>query len=307
MTIWFFEIEFNMVCLKKKDLPKVTVIIPCYNREKFIGETLNSALYQSYPNIEIIAVDDGSTDSTRKILENYEKTITLLEHPGRANRGQSAAINLAMRSSESDYVAILDSDDVWEPQKIEKQVAFLEKNYDIGYVYANGYAIDEKGKILYKLFFTDHIPTGDPARVLLECPIGTPSAYLVRRNIFEKAGYFDESLRSAQDHDMAIRLAEIAKIGYIDQILWRKREHAESLSGFQSERRWRLGFVILKKACSRYPYSWNIRRRRLAVLNFRLGQCMLTNGNYIEACIRFVFAGLLDPKRAIKIIIGMKF
>jgi len=290
--------------LKDKDLPKVTVIIPCYNRERFMRETLESALYQTYLKIEVIAVDDGSTDSTREILDSYGEKIRVLEHPGRINKGQSAAINLGMRSTESEYVAVLDSDDVWAPKKIEQQVTFLQENPDIAYVYANGYVIDEKGEILYKLFPPEHQTTADPKKVLLECPIGTPSAYLVRRTAFENAGDYDESLRSAQDHDMAVRLAEVAELGYLDELLWYKREHGDSLSQLHADRRWRSGFVILKKACERYPYSFNIRRRRLAILHFRLGQYMIAKGKFLAAVIHFVYAGLLDPKRAFGVLTG---
>ena len=286
------------------ELHKVSVIIPCYNRERYIQETVNSVLNQTYPNIEIICVDDGCTDGTREILNSYEDKIRVLEHHGRVNKGQSAAINLGIQNSASDYVAVLDSDDLFAPEKIEKQVKYLEEHPDIGYIYANGYAIDENGNNLFKIFPDGYIAPGDPETVLLECPLGTPSGYLVRRMVYENAGYFDESLRSSQDHDMAIRLAEIAEIGYLNDILWYKREHSDSLSNLQAERRWRTGFLILKKACRRYPYSLSVRRRRLAILHFRLGQCMLGKSKFLKAIIRFAYAGLLDPKRAFKVLTG---
>lgn len=165
--------------------PMVTVIIPCYNREAFIRETLLSVLFQTYPDIRIVAVDDGCTDRTREILDSYGDRIGVLDHPGRVNRGQSAAINLAIRSTESPYVAILDSDDYWAPEKIERQVAFLEKHPEIGLVYCNGFAVDEKGKELYKLFRPGHVETNRPERVLLESHFNLPSNALVRRKVLE--------------------------------------------------------------------------------------------------------------------------
>jgi len=287
-----------------RELPQVSVIIPCFNREKYIQETVNSVLNQTYPNIEIVCVDDGCTDGTREILDSYGEKIRVFEHPGRVNKGQSAAINLGIQKSESDYVAILDSDDLFAPEKIEKQVKYLEDHPVVGYMYTNGYAIDKNGDTLYKTFTDGYIAPGDPETVLLECPLGTPSGYLVRRVVYERAGYFDESLRSSQDHDMAIRLAEIAEIGYLDEALWYKREHSDSLSSLQSERRWRMGFLILKKACERYPYSFLIRRRRRAILHFRLAQCMVKKGNYLAAGIHFSLAGLLDPKRSVRVLMG---
>ena len=283
-------------------LPKVTVIIPCYNRGKFIRETLDSTLSQTYRDLEIVAVDDGSTDDTREILESYGKKIRILEHPGRVNKGQSAAINLAMRSTQSKYVAILDSDDIWAPKKIEKQVEFLEKYPDIGLVYANGFDIDDNGKILYKRIQPGHVETNDPGRVLLECHFNIPSNALVLRTVIEAAGDFDESMRSAQDHDMAIRLAEITRLAYLDESLWYYRRHSDTQSMLR--RRWEIGFRILDKASKRYPYSFSIKRKRLADLHFRLGQCLIEGKEYLHAMEHFILAGLFDPIRAINVIIG---
>ncbi len=290
--------------LKNGDLPKVTIIIPSYNREKFICETINSALSQTYPNIEVIAVDDGSTDTTGEVLLNYGDKITVLEHSGRANKGQSAAINLAMRETRSKYVAILDSDDLWVPDKIEQQVKFLEKHPDVGLVYANGYAIDENGNKLYKLIPLGHVENNDPSRLLLQCHFSVPSNSLVRRSVFETVGDFDETMRSAQDHDMAVRIAEVTKLSYIDQPLWYYRRHPDTQSGKHVRRRWETGFRILNKACERYNYGFTIRRKRLSVLHFRVGQCILEERNYFKAILRFTFAGALDPLRAIKILFG---
>lgn len=286
--------------------PSVAVIIPCYNREKFIRETVDSALSQTYRNIETIVVDDGSTDGTREILDSYGDRIRVLEHPGGVNRGQSAAINLGLRSSKSEYVAILDSDDVWVPHKIARQVGFLMKNPDVGLVYSNGYAIDAGGSRLYELYPAGHKEEGNPGRVLLECQFACPSSYLVRRSALDAVGEFDETMRSAQDHDMAIRLAEVTKVAYIDERLWYYRRHADTQSYRHARRRWENGFKILHKACARYNYGFDVRRRRLAVLHFRLGQCLLEEGKSLRAMGRILMAGLLDPVRGVKVMVGIE-
>lgn len=290
----------------KNLLPKVTVIIPCHTREKFVKTTIDSALSQTYPNIEIVVVDDGSTDGTRNILESYGARIKILEHPGRINKGQSAAINLAMRQTDSKYVAILDSDDVWVPEKIERQVEFLEKHPDVGLVYANGIAIDENGKSLYQIMGEEHVETNNPVRTLLECHFTLPSNALVRRTAFNKAGEFDETLRSAQDHDIAIRLSEVTKLAYINEDLYFYRRHSNTQSRRHAIRRWELGFRILDKACKRYNYGINVRRKRLAVLNFRIGQCLFEERRLFQGALRFLIAGILDPLRAIKVLIGIE-
>jgi glycosyltransferase involved in cell wall biosynthesis len=290
----------------KRPAPTVTVIIPSYNREKYIRATIDSALAQTYEYIEIVVVDDGSSDCSRDILIGYGDRIRLLEHEGRANRGQSASINLALRRSIGEYVAILDSDDVWTTDKIEKQVDYLERHPDIGIVYGNGHAIDENGKILYKLIPPGHREENDPRRMLLECHFNIPSNALVRRSAFDQAGEFDETLRSSQDHDMAIRLLEVTKAAFLDAPVWYYRQHPDTQSSKHTKRRWMNGFKILEKACRRYPYGWNVKRRRLAVLHFRVGQCFSSEGAYYQAMKNFLLAGFFDPARTARVLLGME-
>jgi glycosyltransferase involved in cell wall biosynthesis len=285
-------------------LPQVSVIIPCYNREKYIAATVESVFAQTWPNIELIVVDDGCTDGSRTILQFYGQRLVLLEHPGRVNRGQSASINLGLRHCRGDYVAILDSDDLFAPEKIERQVRYLEDHPEIGLVYANGKAIDEKGRELHPILFRDHKPPAGPETVLENCTFNLPSNSLTRRSVYDMAGMFDESLRSAQDHDMAIRIAEVAKVGYINECLWFYRRHAGSISHTKIKERWQNGFRILDAACERYPYPRKTRNRRRAVLNFRLGQCYLEEKNFVKAGIHFLKAGLLDPFRSLDVIRG---
>jgi glycosyltransferase involved in cell wall biosynthesis len=285
-------------------VPKVAVIIPVYNRERLIDETIKSVLAQTYPNIEVIAVDDGSTDNSRKVLESFGNKIRVLEHPGRVNNGQSAAINLGIRSTESEYVAILDSDDLFAPKKIERQVEYLQKKRNVGLVYCNGYYINEEGRVLYRIFPEGHAEKNNPEHVLLDCYFSLPSNSLIRRRAIEKAGSFDESMRSAQDHDMAIRLAEVTRLAYIDEPLWYYRRHPSSQSGVHAKRRWQVGFTILEKACKRYPYPKKIYRKRKAVLNFRMGQCFLEEKKHLNSLIHFLKAGIHDPVRSLKVIFG---
>lgn len=286
--------------------PLVSVIIPCFNRERYIGQSIDSVLGQTYDHIEVVVVDDGCTDGSREIMESYGKRIVVIEHECRGNKGQSASINAALRRTKGSYVAILDSDDLWAPEKIERQVSFLEANPDVGLVYANGFAVNERGKELYELYPSYHRETGRPERVLLECQFSAPSSYVVRRSVLDRAGEFDETMRSAQDHDMAIRLAEITKVAYMGERLWFYRRHDDSQSHRHAKRRWKTGFRILKRACERRQYGWDVRRRRLAVLHFRMGQCMLEERQVIAGLVRFAIAGLLDPLRGAAVLLGFE-
>ncbi len=284
----------------------VSVVIPCYNRADYIAETVESVLNQTYQNIELIIVDDGCTDNSREILEQYKDHITILEHPGRVNKGQSAAINLGLSHATGNYIAILDSDDLFKPEKIAAQVRYLEDNPNVGTVYANGMNITAEGKPTYMLY-----PEGDkaiigPEPVLEHCAFNLPSNALVRKSVFVHAGFFDETLRTAQDHDMAIRIAEVAPVGYINQCLWSYRRHGNSISKTRTMERWQNGFKILEAARQRYPYSQTTIKRRLAVLHFRLGQCRFQEKKYLAGLINFIKSAVYDPLRAIRVMLKIE-
>jgi glycosyltransferase involved in cell wall biosynthesis len=284
--------------------PKVSVVIPVYNRERFIAETVQSVLDQTFQDFELITVDDGSTDGSRRVLESFGDRITILQHPGGENRGQSAAINLGMRHARGQYIALLDSDDLWLPRKLEIQTAYLDAHPDVGLVYGNGLAIDAEGRKLYDIYEPGHIEGSNPHRVLLDCYFLVPNNSLVRREVFERAGPFDESLRAAQDHDMAIRIAEITRLAYIDEQVFCYRRHPDSISRKRADVRWRNGFKILEKARQRYPYPRRVIWQRRAVLHFRLGQCYFESRAVFSALKHMLAAFMFDPLRSLSVIMG---
>ena len=284
--------------------PTVSVVIPVYNRERFIGETIRSVLDQSFQDFELIAVDDGCTDGSRRVLESFGDRVRVLEHPGRENRGQSAALNLGIRHARGRYLGLLDSDDLWLPRKLESQVAYLEANPAIGLVYGNGRAIDADGHDLYNIYEPGHHENSEPNRVLVDCYFLVPNNSLVRRSVFEQAGVFDESLRAAQDHDMAIRIAEVTRLAYIDEPVFCYRRHPDSISRKRADVRWRNGFLILDKARARYPYPRSVVWRRRAVLHFRLGQCFMESRSPLRALRHLVAAFMFDPVRSLAVLAG---
>lgn len=282
----------------------VSVIIPCFNREKYIGLAVKSALRGSFQPCEVIVVDDGSTDSSLNILRDLELRgeIKLLVHPCYRNCGQAASINLGLGQAQGNYLAILDSDDLFAPSKLEEQIRFLEDNPKIGMVYGQGYAIESGGSQLFKLLPDNHEEPSDPNSLLLDCYMALPGGALVRREIWEKAGYFEENFRAAQDHDMALRLMEIASVAYLPKLAFYYRKHDDAISKKGLERRWKTGFEILERAQKRYPYRRSTIRKRAAVLNFRLGQTYWREGERLRAMPYLLKSGLLDPARAVKVL-----
>lgn len=286
--------------------PRVSVVIPAYNRARYIRETVDSVLAQTWPEVELIVTDDGSTDGTWEILQAYERDgkLRLLTHPGRENRGQSAALNRAIDQATGAYLAILDSDDVFEPDKFEVLVPFLEAHPEYGLAYSNGIAIDGEGRYLYDVMPPDHEETNDPDRMLLDCYFLLPQNAVVRRQVFDRAGRFEEAFRSAQDHDMLIRIMEITQAAYLPQKLFRYRRHGDSISARRQDLRWRTGFEILRRAAARYPYRRSTLRKRRAVLHFRMYQVLRARGRALSAAGHAALAGLLDPPRALRVLRG---
>ncbi len=289
-----------------KDNHLISVIIPAYNRKSFIEEAIRSVKSQNYKNLEVLVVDDGSTDGTYEILKKYhaEGSIRLFHHPGRLNRGQSRSINLGLEKAKGEYVAILDSDDMFAPNKLVEQAAILIMNPDIGMVYGQGHAIDASGNFLFEIPGHSHEETGDPNRLLLDCYMALPGGSLIRKSVFDDVGYFEESFRAGQDHDMALRIMEKTKTVYLPKLAFYYRKHGDSISVKGLKTRWITGMRILERAQSRYPYSNATIRKRKAVLHFRLAQTFWRDGNKLLAFRHIITSGFLDPRRAISVILG---
>jgi len=279
----------------------VAVIIPCYNSSKYIQKTIESVLNQDYENLEVIAIDDGSTDETRKVLERYLPKIRILSHPNNANLGEAASVILGITQSKADLIAFLDHDDIWYPNKVKEQVKIFQKCSDVGLVYTNGYVIDESDNILYKLFPDDFQEENIPGKILLKCYIRTSSCVMLKREIFEQIGSFKTGI-CIVDHDMWVKMSEITKFYFIPDFLigYRKHENQTSLT----RQMWEDGFIILKGASKRYPYGVNLRRKRLAVLYYRLGKHDWGHNCYFRAVKNYFLAGIFDPFRAIDFILN---
>ena len=286
---------------------RVSILIPLFNRVKYIEETLRSALDQDYGDFEIIVVDDGSTDGGDKLVENFNDKgrLRLVRHPNNANLGQSVSLNLALSLATGEYVAILDSDDVFLPGKLRHQVSFLQAHPEVGLVYGMGLGIDANGKEIYKILSKGHRETNDPNQILLDCYFHLPVGSLVRKSLYDKVGGFDTSLRAGQDHDMLIRMAEATSFAFQPELVYAYRRHGESISTNGLERRWRNALVILQKAMARYPYRSSTLRRRRAVINFRLAQALFTaRKSWFEAAWRLAYSAMLDPGRALRVVVG---
>jgi len=204
--------------------PLVSVIIPTYNRADLVVQAVESVINQTYGRMEIIVVDDGSTDNTREVLEKYQEKINYI-YQERSERCR--ARNKGFAHCRGDYMAFLDSDDLWLPTKIERQVEALNEKPDVGLVYTGVEFIDTHGnpydgdlswdapkrQVLYEDLMTNNIVTG------------TTSSAMIRRTCFEKVGLFDESMNTCEDLDLYRRIARYYKFHKIDFPLVKFRIH----------------------------------------------------------------------------------
>ncbi|HEY8401394.1 MAG TPA: glycosyltransferase [Cytophagaceae bacterium] len=217
--------------------PLVSVICLCYNHELFLREALESVVDQTYKNIEIIVVDDCSKDNSVTIIQEFIKRYPEIRFISNAdNIGNCRSFNKAFQLSRGSYIIDFATDDVMYPDKIEKQVAALEQaGGSYGVVYSDAAVIDERGKFLYNHFDNlnryklKEIPQGDIYKILLEKFFLPTTTMLVRREVLEELGGYDESL-TYEDFDFWIRSSRNWKYLYVPEVLNKRRLSTYSFS-----------------------------------------------------------------------------
>jgi glycosyltransferase involved in cell wall biosynthesis len=210
--------------------PAVSVVIPAYNTARFIAETLDSVFAQTFTDYEIIVVNDGSPDTValEKALAPYRRRIRYIVQ---SNRGLSGARNTGITAAGAELIALLDSDDIWEPEYLEHQLEVLRRDDDLAVVYPNATMFGDPRRA-GKLFMDIH-PSSGPVTFesLVRQKCNVMVSVLARRDVLIAAGLFDESLRSSEDFDLWLRIVHRGwRIGYHQRPLVRSRLHSASLS-----------------------------------------------------------------------------
>lgn len=192
--------------------PLVTIVTPSLNQGRFIEQTILSVKNQTYPNIEHIVVDGGSTDETLDILRKYSDSLIWISEP---DEGQSDAINKGWRMAKGEILGWLNSDDTYMPWAVQTAINFLSENPGIGMVYGGCNIIDERGKVTGQCVATEF----DLAEMLCNRGgVAQPAAFL-RRALLDEVGYLDTNLHLAMDFDLWIRIGLRFKVKYIPQLL----------------------------------------------------------------------------------------
>ncbi len=235
--------------------PQVSVIITTYNRAAMVAEAVESVLAQEMTDFELIVVDDGSTDETAERLSLFGSRLTYYQQE---NTGVSAARNRGLEYSSAPLVAFLDSDDLWLPSKLRLQHTYMVKHPEV-YIcqteeiwWRNGRQVNPKNH--------HRKPSGDIFRRSLDLCLVSPSAVMMRRELFEKVGYFDEDLPAAEDYDLWLRVSVEHSVPLLPEPLVIKRGgHPDQLSATSGIDCWRikaLEKLLQSNRLSSKQYKW---------------------------------------------------
>ncbi len=266
-------------------MTEVSVIIPTYNCKEYITDAIESVLSQTFRDYDIIVVDDGSTDGTKDIVTRYGNKI---KYARQENKGVSAARNTGIGMASGGLIAFLDADDMWLPDKLEKQVMAFDENPALGLVTCGLIVIDENGSVLRR----ENEPLAFDRQRLLERIVvraivgNTPSCMMVKRECFNKVGNFDEALSGAEDRDLCMRIVRSYDIYMMPECLIKYRVHGKNAhrnaAGMKKNHQ-----EFLKK--NLVGSNWLTRRKAFSYLFLDAAREFETDKNQINAiCCAFL-------------------
>ncbi len=274
-------------------MKKVSVVIAAYNKADLTIRTVESVLNQTYANIEVIVVDDGSTDDTKQKLSVYADKIKYIY---KENSGACSARNVGIRQASGDYIGLLDCDDIYFPEKIALSVDCLENNPEYGFVHTSMHYIDDNDVIraTFDIFPCDRVSGWIAEKLLIDNFI-SQSTVVARKSSLDKAGLFDESIFMPADWDLWLRLAEDFKAGYIDTPLTGYRSsHSYTMANLDAGKREEL--FVLNKALARKPQIYKpLKNKAISHLYSRYAKMFAIKGDMKNARKFFLKAVLINP------------
>jgi glycosyltransferase involved in cell wall biosynthesis len=248
--------------------PLISVVIPAYNAERYIRQAIESVLAQTYSRLEVLVVDDGSTDGTADLVRAFAPTVRYIR---RENGRQAAARNTGIRAATGEIVAFLDADDVWRPEKIEKQLALLRQQPELGLVYCSMIEIDPEGR---ELAVRRPGMRGQPTCAILlgQAGGGSGSTAIVPRRVLDKVGLFDEALPPCEDTEFLWRMSCDFPIDFVDEPLVGYRLHPgnDHKNVDKMAHAWTALYAKVLEAPHTKAEGWAFRRRCLARLYYML-------------------------------------
>jgi glycosyltransferase involved in cell wall biosynthesis len=283
--------------------PVVSVIIPAYNAAPWIGETIDSVLNQSFRDIEVIVVDDGSTDKTSEVVAKYQQKVKYIY---KDNGGPSSARNVGILAARGEYIAFLDADDLWVASKLEQQMEIFNQNSSLVWVYSDGFIFENNPNQTPHLFsYSTCMYEGDIlCSLLVDNFIASPTP-VIRKEIFDEIGLFNEepAFKSVEDWDMWLRISAKYPIGFVDQPLVKYRRHASGLTGTSSIlNALRQKLIVVEQAISRNPENLsNLYTKSISNLYTSAGHLTMSRGDR-EAARELYWNSILTNPKQLKVI-----
>ncbi|MGC4031252.1 MAG: glycosyltransferase [Tepidisphaeraceae bacterium] len=246
-------------------MPAVSVILAAYNAEKYLAEAVDSILAQTFTDFELLLIDDGSKDSTPRIVAEYGRRDSRVVPISRPNKGLTRTLNEGIERAAAPLLARMDADDVAEPTRFEKQVAYFNEHPECVCVGSRVTLIDPLGS---PIKVTDHALDHATIDAGLIKGIGwsvVHPAAMLRADATRKVGGYREQFKTSQDLDLFLRLAEVGRLANLAEPLLRYRQHFESVANTKADIQWKLKAEIVGDAYDRRglprPESWPFERR----------------------------------------------
>jgi glycosyltransferase involved in cell wall biosynthesis len=262
----------------------ISVVMPTYQRPQYIGQAIESVLNQTYSNWELLIIDDNLAGddyrkSTGNVIEDYlgDNRIKYIKNAGSANG--AIARNAGIREARGEFIAFLDDDDLWEPEKLQLQFEVF-RNEDVGLVYCKRFFFNDQGERCNKP--QKDLIRGNVFKEMLGKHYIATCTAMVKRECFDRVGLFDEKLPSRQDHDMFLRIAQFYKIGLVEKALVGIRIHPVRISRNpdKKNRGWELFLKKWDHQFARYP---SLKKKLYSYYHFEMGKIYYYHGDFSSA------------------------
>jgi glycosyltransferase involved in cell wall biosynthesis len=257
-------------------MPKVSIIIPTYNRADLLPRAVQSVINQTYKDWELLIVDDGSADNTKEVVEKFAKKDPRIKYFYEENKGQGAARNLGIKNAQGEYIAFLDSDDEWLSEKLEKQINFLESHRKYEFCYTADKLKYADGREEIKRY-SNNIDLSSAK--LAGIGISVPSSHIYRKKVFDLVGLFDESrdLIGLEDNDWSIR-GYFLKGFYLDEPLTIYHIHSGQITKENIDKKIKKQIRGLKYILRK---NWKIIIKNKKAMSFRVAQIFHQEIKYV--------------------------
>lgn len=269
-------------------MPKVSVIISTYNRAEYLKKAIASVLAQTFKDFELLIVDDCSSDNTSQLVENSTDTrIRYIRN--NSNKGIAAVRNIGVNNSIGTYIAFLDDDDEWLPDKLEMQVRMLEPSSPkLGAIYTGVASINTANNKVVKITIPQY--RGNILKRILLQNFITTSSIVLKKACFEKIGLFDEKITYAEDFDMWIRISKEFEFDYVEEPLVKHRIHENSISG-----NYTAVIMGLERLMAKHNKLFTAKRKAYSNHLLQLGVAYCYSGNIKRGRKAFIKAIELNP------------